>query len=386
MENELAPNVTRSGGNAAGCLLWFLGGVSLSLMVMLSLVLTILLLGSLTLNAYLGWRLSNLQITISQKPPDTPQVIVVTPTPVIAAQPVANSAAPQSPVATATPVPPGVQLQTQMATVAAITTKVAQPPADAAAFVPPMATTAGAAPLNPAQPAAAVAPATPAASAKTAGGTPVAAAAAAESTSNNTYTLIPIDGERESRPAETHGDLNLKLRDPQPIKVDLKLVTIAGSGIDPEAPKFSKVFKPDFTQAYAVHGWDWAKNDKSDLINDGKAILVGIKTNPGDPIRIPPTSRDIYEGKYYATVLYADKDSLTFVYARRGNVVQGYTVHLVGLETDPNLIKAFQESKGNMLPGLTLDTPVGRATQNLMVAIRDNGTFLDARSQKDWWD
>jgi hypothetical protein len=85
-------------------------------------------------------------------------------------------------------------------------------------------------------------------------------------------------------------------------------------------------------------------------------------------------------------VLYASEDSLTFLYNRAGTVVQGYTIHYVGLQTDPNLVALFRESQGNQLPGLTLDTPVGIATGELLVAIRDNGKFLDTRSQHDWWD
>jgi len=122
------------------------------------------------------------------------------------------------------------------------------------------------------------------------------------------------------------------------------------------------------------------------LIEDGQSILVGLKTTPGEDIYIPPTEHDIFGGNIYATVLYADEDSLTFVYVRQGNVVKGYTVHLLGLQTDPNLIDLFNQSEGNELPGLTLDTPVGKATDELIVAIRDNGTFLDARSLKDWWE
>lgn len=112
---------------------------------------------------------------------------------------------------------------------------------------------------------------------------------------------------------------------------------------------------------------------------------MGIKTTPGEPVFIPPKEQDIYEGKYYAVVLYASEDSLTFVYAREGTVAKGYTVHYLGLNTDPNLLALYRESKGNELPGLTLDTPVGTATDQLIVAIRDNGTFLDARSKNDWW-
>jgi hypothetical protein len=196
---------------------------------------------------------------------------------------------------------------------------------------------------------------------------------------------MPIEGQREIRPAAEHGDLNLKLRDPQPAKLEPKLVDIPGAGSDSSAPRLSRVLKPDFVATYLVHDWNWGCNCKGALIQDGRAVLVGIKTAPGDPIFIPPTPHDIYQGNNYATLLYADEDSLTFVYGRTGNVVKGYTVHYMGLQTDPNLLKLFRESRGNNLPGLTLDTPVGLAGSQLIVAIRDNGAFMDARSRLDWW-
>jgi hypothetical protein len=205
--------------------------------------------------------------------------------------------------------------------------------------------------------------------------------------SSNQYSLIPINGQRESRPAAEHGDLNLKLREPVPSNLEAGLVDIPGSGIDPNAPKFSSVFSPDqIIGTYAIHDWDWATNSPGSLLPENEAVAIALKTTPGEPLFIPKTERDIYDGKYYATVLYASPDSLTFVYAREGSVVQGYTLHYVGLHTDPNLVKLFEESKGNELPGLTLDTPVGWASDKLLVAIRDNGKFLDARSKKDWWE
>jgi hypothetical protein len=161
---------------------------------------------------------------------------------------------------------------------------------------------------------------------------------------------------------------------------------IPGSGIDPNAPNFSRIFKPDFVQAYTIHDWDWGCNCKGNLIKEDSVVLVGIKTTPGEPVFIPPKEGDIYGGSYYAAVLYASEDSLTFLYARAGSVVKGYTVHYLGLHTDPNLIARFRESKGSELPGLTLDTPVGFASDQLIVAIRDNGKFLDARSKRDWWE
>ncbi len=191
----------------------------------------------------------------------------------------------------------------------------------------------------------------------------------------NSYALISIEGQREMRPAEEHGDLNLKLREPQLAQFEPTLVDIPNAGSDPNAPRLSAVLEANFVATYAVHDWDWACNCKGDLIGDESAVLVGIGTRPGEPIFIPSKEQDIFGGEFYATVLYASEDSLTFVYTRAGNVVRGYTVHYLGLQTDPNLGKLFRESQGNELPGLTLDTPVGLATDELIVAIRDNGTL-----------
>jgi hypothetical protein len=213
----------------------------------------------------------------------------------------------------------------------------------------------------------------------------VTPAALSVTESKNTYTLIPIEGDRESRPPDQHGDLNLKLREPAPLQVELSVVDV-GAGVDPDAPKLSAIFKPKFKAAYTVHNWDWGCNCKGDLLQEKEVVLVGIETTPGEPVYIPPRQQDIYEGKYYAVLLFASEDSVTFVYARAGSVVKGYTVHYMGLKTDPNLLALFRESQGNQLPGLTLDTPVGTATTELIVAIRDNGKFLDARSKNDWWD
>lgn len=204
--------------------------------------------------------------------------------------------------------------------------------------------------------------------------------------SANAYALIPLEGPRENRPAEAHGDLNLKLRDPQPITVDLNLVEINGSGLDPDAPNLASIFNPNFTQAYTVHDWDWNCNCKGQLLRDEHLVLLGIRTTPGEPVYIPSRQQNVYRGSYYATLLYAAEDTLTFVYTRAGNVARGYTVHYLGLQTDPNLVALFRQSQGGQLPGLTLNTPVGIATGELIVAIRDNGTFLDVRSRHDWWE
>jgi hypothetical protein len=211
-------------------------------------------------------------------------------------------------------------------------------------------------------------------------------AARPQTISANSYTLIPLEGQREGRPADMHGDLNLKLRAPQPIEAGLALVEINGSGLDPDAPNLGAIFKPDFVRAYTVHDWDWNCNCQGPLLTAEHLVLVGLRTTPGAPVFIPPRKQNVYAGKYYATLLFASEDSLTFVYTRAGSVARGYTVHYLGLHTDPGLVNLFRQSNGAELPGLTLDTPIGIATAELIVAIRDNGTFLDVRSRHDWWE
>jgi outer membrane biosynthesis protein TonB len=421
MANEAGTETSAAEGRLGGCLLWFFWGVSLSFMTILSLALLILLAASVTLNVYLGWELSGLEVSISRSGSGglPPLAATYIPTDVLAAIPTQTPV----PTSTATPFATVSPLEEQVATLSALATQVAGPPTGAApvqatplppavpiqpptgvppavAIDAPQAQAAAPQPADSASPATTTAP-QPADSASPATttapiATPAAVSAASQeeaaaefvppATSSNTYNLIPLEGQRESRPPEEHGDLNLKLRDPQSIEVDLSLQDLPGSGVDPNAPNFSKIFKPEFTRAYTVHDWDWGCNCKGKLLQEEHLVLLGLKTTPGQPVFIPPKEGDIYGGNYYATVLYASEDSLTFLYARAGSVVKGYTIHYLGLHTDPNLVAKFRESKGNELPGLTLDTPVGVAGDELIVAIRDNGKFLDMRSKRDWWE
>lgn len=398
---ELENEKLQQEGWLGSCLLWFFWGVSLSFLTILSLVLMVLLAASVALNIYLGWEMAGLEVSISRQGPATGDMPAPVPS-VLAAIPTNTPVLP--PTGTPTPVPGESPLESQYATLAAIATQAASARysgTPVAELPPPTAT---ATPVPPAAVPTAVAIGTPASDSGPANTAPEAAeaesAAAAvtgeeaqqafvppPATSSNTYTLIPLEQPRDGRPPEEHGDLNLKLRKPQPSSVEPALVDIDGSGIDPNSFKFSSVFEPNFVATYAVHDWDWNCNCPGDLLPEDKSVLVGIKTTPGEPIFIPKKDQDIYQGKYYAVVLYASEDSLTFLYGRAGTVASGYTIHYLGLHTDPNLLALFRESTDNELPGLTLDTPVGvAASDELIVAVRDNGTFMDARSRLDWWD
>lgn len=383
MENNQDVNgQEQAGGNR---LLWFIGGCALSVTTLCSVVLLLLLFVSTGVNAYLAWTMSGYEVDIIRPDAAPTVVIVATPTTGLVMLPTQTP----TPAPTSTPpLPTQPAVEAEYATLAAIATQAAEKAATNAPTVAEMAdptqaaqatgaSSPSVADLNP--DAAGSQAATPDATAE------LATSSGAPAVSTNVYALIPIDGEREKRPAEESGDLNLKLREPQLADFEASLVDIPNAGSDSSAPNFGVVFNPDFTATYVVHDWDWGCNCPGKLLDDGKSVLVGIRTTPGQPVFIPYKEEDIFGGKYVAQVLYASEDSLTFVYSRSGNVVKGYTVHYLGLQTDPNLLKLFQESQGNELPGLTLDTPVGVASDELIVAIRDNGTFLDARSRGDWW-
>ena len=77
MSKEL--EASKPGCSTLGFFLWFLGGISLSISIIFSLILLALLIASIGLNIYLGWRLSGMEITIRRAAPIPPQVVTATP-------------------------------------------------------------------------------------------------------------------------------------------------------------------------------------------------------------------------------------------------------------------------------------------------------------------
>jgi hypothetical protein len=317
------------------CLLWFIWGVTASFLAIFSLVLLGLIVASISLNAYLAWELSGYEVLVSRSISE-PAVAAV-------AEPDA------SPEAVVNMLP---DLE----------------PAEVAMLLPPER------PLKPPGPIPAR--------------TPVATETPTPDPTvyplTNEYTLIPLEATRD---ASLHGDISLKLRDPEPnAGVELNLQHV-DSHISANPPQFKEIFQePEFLETYTVHHWDGPTYRKMGLLEGVQAVT--IKTTPGQPIYIPKRGPDIYkddQDTFHALLLYASEDSLTFIYARQPTVEDVYTVHYVGLQTDPNLLELYQKSGERELPGLTLDTPVGLATDRLMIAIRDKGKYMDVRSKKDWW-
>jgi len=384
MAKNLADETTSNSANdsqPSAQIPWFVGGVLLSLLLLCTVALLAMFLVSAAANAYLTWEMSGMEVEVKVPPPadesqterasssNGPIVVVAAATeaPPIAALPEATSPSQQAllPASSSTPFAVIVATPQTVGTASQVEANAPTAPSGDSVAIAPTQEAAAPPPTPTKMPTPTSFPPTP---------TPLV--------STNTYELIPLEGERESRAAPEHADLSLDLRQPEPSDVKKTLVDLAGA-TDSQAPNLLELFEPNIVGAYAIHEWNWDAN-RPGAVQDG-GVLIEVATTPGEPIYIPKKNQDIYQGKYYATLLYATEDSLTFVYLRQGNVAGGYSVQYQGLQVDPNLLKLYRESSGSQLPGLTLDTPVGIATDKLLVAMRDRGRYMDTRSRKDWW-
>jgi hypothetical protein len=109
---------------------------------------------------------------------------------------------------------------------------------------------------------------------------------------------------------------------------------------------------------------------------------------PSEPVHVPGSGYPIGQD-YEVLVLYATSERLTLKYTGEDNVKEGYTLHLEGVCSDPNLLALYQALDGagrHELPALRPGQAFGRARGvRFGVAIRDAGAFMDPRSRKDWW-
>jgi hypothetical protein len=211
---------------------------------------------------------------------------------------------------------------------------------------------------------------------------------------NASYLAIPVHNWRPAeRAAAQHPDLNLALRGFAPSNAHPGLVDYAGGG-DPGAPQLPGLFSdrrtPQFRAVYVVYEWDWANNRRGGAIASPPVTLAGFAMTAGERVHLPDrASGEIYGGGFKGMVLYADEQQLTIKYTRDDTVVGGYTLHLFDICVDPALLALYRQldaaGRGS-LPGLRGGQAVGVAPGvELRAAIRDEGTFLDPRSRKDWW-
>jgi hypothetical protein len=124
------------------------------------------------------------------------------------------------------------------------------------------------------------------------------------------------------------------------------------------------------------------------LITNPEVTLAGMAVTPGEAIHVPNSGYDIGDG-YQVLVLYASTERITLKYTREDNVVYGYTLHVENICVEPTLLALYQswnDAGRGHLPALRAGQAFGRArSDEIQVAIRDTGAFMDPRSCKDWW-
>lgn len=212
-----------------------------------------------------------------------------------------------------------------------------------------------------------------------------------EAIPGESYGALSIQGSPSDRPAESHADLNLAMRGYQGVGAALQFSDY-GPADDPNGPQLPGLFGdgrvPAFTSSYQVFDWDWNCNCRSNLLTQWETTLLGMGVSPGEPIRVPDSGYSIGNG-YEVLVLYASPDRITLKYTPNDNVVSGYTLHVEGVCVDPYLLGLYQSQNASgrrQLPALRSGQAFGRAKGGeILVGIRDAGTFLDPRSRQDWW-
>lgn len=213
--------------------------------------------------------------------------------------------------------------------------------------------------------------------------------------SEQEYATIPMAGVDSSHADWLHGDLNLAQRSYAPTAAAAHLIDLGGA-TDADAPQLTRLFAdgrtPDFSATYQVYGWDWNCGQdgcRGEPLREPEVTLLGLVTRPGEPVYLPGRNAKIDDGGYVAAVLYADAIRLTLAYTRDGTVAHGYAIQLENLCVDPNLLRLYRQANSagrDHLPALRPGAFLGvAATTEILVATRDQGTFLDPRSRKDWW-
>ncbi|HEX7588917.1 MAG TPA: hypothetical protein VF478_11420 [Anaerolineae bacterium] len=171
----------------------------------------------------------------------------------------------------------------------------------------------------------------------------------------------------------------------------LGLVNLDGPA-DAGAPQLYSLFfderVPVFNRLYRINAWDWSCNCPGTLPSEPQVALAGLAVTRGEIIRVPRSSYYL-ANDYQALVLYADRTRITINYTHTDNPVRGYTLYIQDLAVDDKLLALYQQSDGSgrvRLPALRAGQGIGRASGNeIKIAIRDAGGFMDPRSRKDWW-
>ncbi len=239
---------------------------------------------------------------------------------------------------------------------------------------------------------------------------------ACPSNSTNSYesgTATQYDLDDPVRPALAHADKNLALRGYEPnTDAGLRRELVNYGTDDPLGPPqlatlFLPARVPPLSGFYRMHDWNWRPSPEPGTpgtpLTTWPVTALGLQVTPGEALHVPESGYGIGQG-YMVIVLYADERRVTLRYAREDSAgAQGYTVHLDGLCTDPNLLALYLELDAANGPRYlywppsqrpyTYPLPVLPTGKSLgvtrgsevVVAIVDIGSFMDPRSCNEWW-
>ena len=207
----------------------------------------------------------------------------------------------------------------------------------------------------------------------------------------SSYGTLSIASNPTPGPVSENPDFNLAVRGWRPSGGGLTLVNY-GPGEDGRAPQLDTLFAPRrlpaFTGGWDVYGWDWTCMCPVEPDRPWDLTLLGLATTPGEVIYPPDSGYDIGGGND-ALILYASPTQLTLKYTREDHVVWGYTIHIEEICVEPDLLALYRQADAAgrwSLPAVRGGQPLGRAAgEQIMVAVRDTGSFMDPRSHHDWW-
>lgn len=203
------------------------------------------------------------------------------------------------------------------------------------------------------------------------------------------FDSVAIVGEPYGGDAATEEEFNLGYRGYEPTTAALELTEL-GPVHDVNAPQFNTIFSdnrlPTFSNAYQRYRWD--NGQPLDTQSPWDTTVLGMAVTPGEELRVPDSGY-VIDGEHDAMVLYADPERITLKYTREDNIIFGYTVYIEDICVEPDLLALYNslDNAGRtQLPALNGRQPIGRALRDeIKVAVRDTGHFLDPRSCNDWW-
>ena len=216
-----------------------------------------------------------------------------------------------------------------------------------------------------------------------------------------------FDLDNPVRPAYNHADKNIELRGVSPnTDSNLERELIDYGADDPtQPPQLATLFSPnrvpplsDFLQ---VHQWAWASSPtpgtRAEPITIPAVTALALEVDAGTRLYAPSSGYDIGAGME-VIVIFADEDTVALHYTREDTGARGYTVHIDGICTDPNLLTLYNSldradgprylfpSPGYDLPTLPAGQTFGTASNDdIVIAIADTGAYQDPRSCNDWW-